>query len=118
MKKLLAVIFICTSTLALAHDAKYPVGSKMHDWFMKLHNGNGSPCCADADGNVVMDADWDTKDGHYRVRLDGNWVDVPDEAVIKEPNLYGPTMVWPLHSYGYLSPSSFSIRCFLPGSGM
>ena len=38
-------------------------------------------------------------------------VDVPDEAVITEPNRIGRTMVWPIR--GYLG---LSIRCFMPGS--
>ena len=39
------------------------------------------------------------------------WVEVPDEAVITEPNKAGRTMVWPV--YG---PEGVSIRCFMPGS--
>ena len=49
--------------------------------------------------------------GHYRVRIDGAWIDVPDEAVITEPNRIGRTMVWPIR--GYLG---ISVRCFMPGS--
>ena len=48
---------------------------------------------------------------HYRVRIDGAWIDVPDEAVITEPNRIGRTMVWPIR--GYLG---ISVRCFMPGS--
>jgi hypothetical protein len=45
------------------------------------------------------------------VRVDNEWVDVPDDAVITEPNLVGRTMVWPVkRSLG------ISIRCFMPGS--
>jgi len=45
------------------------------------------------------------------VRIDGAWLDVPDEAVITEPNRIGRTMVWPIR--GYLG---VTIRCFMPGS--
>ena len=69
------------------------------------------PCCSDADGSVVSDVDWESKDGHYRVRLEGQWIDVPDDAVITVPNRAGRTMVWPVK--GALG---ISIRCFLPGS--
>jgi hypothetical protein len=79
-------------------------------WFEGLKSGRG-PCCSDADGTAVTDVDWQSHGGHYRVRLDGEWVDVPDEAVITEPNRIGRTMVWPLR--GYLG---LTIRCFLPGS--
>ena len=64
-----------------------------------------------ADGTVVADPDWDSKEGHYRVRLDNKWVDVPDDAVITEPNRAGRTMVWPV-GIG----TDVSIRCFMPGS--
>jgi hypothetical protein len=91
--------------------------SAIHDWFEHLASGKGL-CCSYADGYVVTDADWETQDSHYRVRVpkavDSNemvWVDVPDEAVITEPNKAGRTMVWPL--YGN---EGVSIRCFMPGS--
>jgi hypothetical protein len=70
---------------------------EMKAWFDALKSERG-PCCSDADGTVVSDVDWDTKDGHYRVRLDGEWIDVPDDALITEPNRAGRTMVWPMPS--------------------
>jgi hypothetical protein len=90
-------------------DGRY-AGSPLKPWFDSLKSGKG-PCCSDADGSAVSDVDWESKDGHYRVRLDGEWIDVPNEAVITEPNRIGRTMVWPLR--GYLG---VSIRCFMPGS--
>jgi len=50
-------------------------------------------CCSFADGQTVADPDWESKDGHYRVRIDNNWIDVPDDALITEPNRLGRTMV-------------------------
>lgn len=91
-------------------------------WFDGLRSGKG-PCCSDADGSALSDSDWDSKDGHYRVRLprygsglEGQpqelvWVDVPEDAVISEPNRVGRTMVWPI--YGYMG---VTVRCFMPGS--
>lgn len=91
--------------------------SALHDWFEHLASGKGL-CCSYADGYVVIDADWETRDGHYRVHVpkaadsgEMVWIDVPDESVITEPNKAGRTMVWPL--YGY---DGVSIRCFMPGS--
>ena len=67
--------------------------------------------------------DWDTKDGHYRVYFHGlvirgtaipdGWVFVPDDAVLKEPNRYGPAVVWPYIIFN----NDVGIRCFLPGAG-
>jgi hypothetical protein len=83
---------------------------EMRAWFEGLRSGKG-PCCSDADGSLVSDVDWETHDGHYRVRIDGQWIDVPDDAVITEPNRIGRAMVWPIH--GYLG---LTVRCFMPGS--
>jgi hypothetical protein len=79
-------------------------------WFESLKSGKG-PCCSDADGTAISDADWESRGGRYRVRIEGEWVDVPEEAVITEPNRVGRTMVWPIR--GYLG---LTIRCFMPGS--
>ena len=43
----------------------------------------------------------------YRVRVDNEWVDVPDDAIITEPNRYGRTMIWP-------TKARDSIPCFMP----
>lgn len=90
-------------------DGRYS-NSPLKPWFDSLRSGLG-PCCSVADGITVDDPDWESKDGHYRVRLDGQWITVPDEAVITEPNRAGRTIVWPIRT-----ASGTLIRCFLPGS--
>jgi len=108
---MLLVAIAAPSSRARDVDGHYAAQNpELHQWFEGLRSGKG-PCCSDADGSAVSDVDWDTKAGHYRVRIDGDWVDVPDEAVITEPNRIGRTMVWPIR--GYLG---VSIRCFMPGS--
>lgn len=94
-----------------AHDDGRYANSPLKAWFDSLHSKSGGPCCSNADGIAISDVDWDTKDGHYRVRLDGEWVDVPRDAVITEPNRAGRTMVWPYYVQGHAL-----IRCFLPGT--
>jgi len=47
----------------------------------------------------LADVDWESKGGHYRVRIDGEWIECPTKAVITEPNRVGRTMVWPLRGY-------------------
>jgi hypothetical protein len=92
-------------------DGRY-AGSPLKPWFDHLSSKRGL-CCSDADGTALSDVDWETKDGHYRVRLNDTWIDVPDDAVITEPNRAGRTMVWPEVYYnGMLTV----IRCFMPGS--
>src|SRR3977135_1188907 len=80
------------------------------EWFVRRAMGKGL-CCSMADGESVADPDWESKDGHYRVRLENNWIDVPDDALITEPNRAGRTMVWPMRFNGEIS-----IRCVMPGS--
>jgi hypothetical protein len=91
------------------------VNSPLHSWFEGLHSGKGL-CCSDADGTALSDVDWETKEGHYRVRIEGQWWDVPDEAVITEPNRAGRTMVWPVYYRVVNSPLRIEIRCFMPGT--
>ena len=79
-------------------------------WFDSLRSGRG-PCCSDADGSAVSDVDWESKNGLYRVRIEGEWVSVPEDAVITTPNRVGRTMVWPIYLDGHPV-----VRCFMPGS--
>jgi hypothetical protein len=103
----IVLIFLLLCSPALAHDASRP---DLNHWFDHLTSGRGL-CCSFADGVAVSDVDWESKDGHYRVRLENNWIDVPDNAVITEPNRVGRTMVWRLRVDGKIF-----IRCFMPGS--
>jgi len=97
-------------------DGRYK-DAPLHEWLNHLASQRGL-CCSFADGYVVEDADWASAKGHYKVRVpraasseEMIWVEVPDEAVITEPNKAGRTMVWP--TYGL---DSVAIRCFVPGS--
>ena len=111
MLRILAALAIAL-TPAFAHDASHP---ELNEWFNHLSSGKG-PCCSNADGTALSDVDWEIKDGHYRVRLEDKWWDVPDEAVIKEPNRAGRTMVWPIYYRSSGAPDRIEIRCFMPGS--
>ncbi len=106
-----AVIVVVSSIGAVrARDDGRYTNSPLKPWFDSLKSSKGL-CCSVADGLAVADPDWESKDGRYRVRLEGAWVDVPDDAVITEPNRFGRTMVWP--TTGSLGTS---IRCFMPGT--
>ncbi len=67
----IVLIFLLLCTPALAHDASRP---ELNDWFNRLASGRGL-CCSFADGFAVSDVDWESKDGHYRVRLENTWID-------------------------------------------
>lgn len=111
---IVALGWLCMAYLpfALARDldGRY-AQSELKGWFDGLKSKGGSLCCSDADGRNVKDVDWDTQDGHYRVRLDGTWIVVPDAAVIDVPNRAGIAIVWPV-----FDGVSIKIRCFIPGT--
>lgn len=127
----MGALFLVMALLALgAHQAlaRDPDGryarAPLHDWFDSLRSGKG-PCCSDADGTAVPDTDWESVNDpakpnvHYRVHIPDRatpgdplvWVDVPDNAVLTEPNKDGRTIVWPFQGYG-----GVQIRCFILGS--
>ena len=95
---------------ALAHDPSHP---ELNGWFDKLASGRGL-CCSLTDGVTVADPDWESRDGRYRVRLYGEWIDVPDDALITEPNRVGRTMVWPMLLNG--RPGYPKHKCPLTGA--
>ena len=105
----LFVLVLASIPHAHAHDHNRP---DLDGWFTGLRSKAKAPCCDGSEALRIDDVDWESKDGHYRVRLEGEWVDVPDTAVIEGPNRAGPTMVWPWRVDGKLD----HVRCFLPGS--
>jgi hypothetical protein len=112
----LLVLTLCTGLFVPNHSFARDDGrftdTPLRQWFDQLASARGL-CCSFADGVSIQDVDWDTRDGRYRVRLHGLWFVVPDAALVKEPNRFGPAVVWP-----YLDTNGATqIRCFLPGAG-
>jgi hypothetical protein len=102
---------LVSNQLNARDDGRF-ANSPLKPWFDRLASGKGL-CCSFADGFSVQDVDWDTQDGQYRVRIYGQWFVVPDDAVVAEPNRFGPAVVWPYNDrYG-----NTQIRCFMPGAG-
>jgi hypothetical protein len=98
---------------AHAYDHGHP---ELNKWFESLKSGKGL-CCDGKDAVHVADPDWETKNGHYRVRLDVSsetgkvdmeWIDVPDEAVI--PSRTFPATRWCGRS-GAISALSSAASC-------
>ena len=109
-----AVLGITLAAIATAQsrnvDGRY-IDSPLKDWFERLESEKGL-CCSFADGEVIEDFDWDISNGRYRVHLEGKWIVVPDEAIVRQPNRFGPAMVWP---YPGLDGETM-ILCFMPGT--
>src|SRR5260370_8263787 len=97
----LAVLAFCLTLLVpgqlRARDDGRFANSPLKPWFDRLASGKGL-CCSFADGVSVQDVDWDAQDGHYRVRIDGQWVVVPDVAFVTDPNRFGPPLLCPYHA--------------------
>jgi len=109
----LCTIAFLPTTLSAHDDGHFAASDPaLHAWFDKLASGKGL-CCSFADGVSVTDVDWDTQKGSYRVRINGQWLVVPDAAIVTEPNKFGPAVVWPYQDYN----GATQIRCFLPGTG-
>ena len=116
-----AAAFLILTTVSYAHDHSRP---DLKSWYQAQHNQQGAPCCDGEDAVHIADPDWDTscddKGCHYRVRLDGEWIDVPDTAVVLGPNKSGVALVWPIRyglGTGGDNKHTYAIRCFMPGAG-
>ena len=109
---LVVALLVGLNDSAFARDDGRYANELLKNWFDNLTSSNGK-CCSFADGFSVSDVDWDTEEGHYRVLLHGEWVNVPNSSVVTEPNRYGPAVVWPYMD----SNGTIYIRCFLPGAG-
>lgn len=110
LASLVALLLLAAVHCARAHDHARPA---LDSWYPTLRSPAGSPCC---DGPAVdavhlSDVDWESNAGRYRVRIDGQWIDVPPGAVLDVPNRDGRTLVWPGWSDG-----KRSVRCFMPGA--
>lgn len=93
-------------------DGRYAQSDQgIKEWIRGLKNSKGEGCCDTADG-FPAEVQYDTASGHYRVRIDGVWLIVPDHAVITSPNKLGYAVVWYTHVDG--KPK---INCFIPGGG-
>jgi hypothetical protein len=79
----------------------------VREWFKSLKSPLGVPCCDTSDGTRLEDVDWRQDDGGYSVRIDGEWVRVPKEAVVDQLNRVGFAIIW---RWGG------KLQCFLPGT--
>ena len=113
---------VCLVTLALGlalvgaqarDNGQYAnVDPAIKNWINGLKDAAGTSCCSTADGYQPEEVVWDADTKGYWVHWQGKRLQVPDSAVIKEPNRLGYPVVW----IGYNGGEPF-VRCFLPGGG-
>lgn len=86
----------------------------MQRWFKDQRNPvNHGLCCDEKDGEEVEE---ETRDGEYWVRSQksgGQWIRVPPEYVILEPNKWGQPIAWFRYENGIPW-----VYCFIPGGGV
>lgn len=108
MAAVIAGALVCPLVSCVVHardDGRY-ANNPLKKWFDSLRSGKGF-CCSDADGK---ETEYDIRGKHYWVPVNGTWTQVPDEAVITEPNKFGRSMLW--------LRADQNIQCFIPGSGL
>lgn len=83
----------------------------------------GQVCCDEADGGQAQE---EIRNGRYWVSFcivgdskagtcarSSGWIEVPDDVIIRGPNLAGHPVVW-----SYFENGVAKIRCFAPGAGI
>lgn len=107
-----ALVIMFFGTPAVAHDNGQfgDVPPQVREWFHNVRSAKGIPCCDIADGHRT---DFDMRQNLYWVPINGNWMPVPPDAVLKDAgNPTGGAIVW----YGVYG-GQVIIRCFVPGGG-
>lgn len=110
---MIALLGTSISASAFDSEAYEGVDPKIRDWFKSVRSPHGVPCCDIADGHRTA---YDMRpDNHYWVPIEGEWRQVPDEAVVYNAgNPVGEAIVW----YVKQGSDSVYIRCFVPGGGV
>lgn len=106
-------LLLCAAISQAEDGGQYRQAPKaIKTWIEHLSDRSGYRCCDTADA-AVPDA-WKIGQKHYRVKIYGMWLIVPDAAVVKGRNRLGHAMVW-LENTGDAVEASLAVRCFLPG---
>ena len=120
------IVFMAVSALSFAlapagwtadHGQLGPTSPEVKAWAGTLENKLKEGCCSTADGWKPEEVEYDMKGNKYRVKIDGEWYEVPSDAVVDVPNRFGFAVVWYYRSWLNGTKPSVSIRCFIPGAG-
>ena len=83
----ITLLTLSHSAQAADHGQLGPTSPEIKAWANSLDNTLGEVCCSTADGWKPEEVEYEMKDNKYRVKIDGEWYDVPPYAVIKRPNI-------------------------------
>lgn len=82
---------------------------QIRSWFKSVIAPNGVPCCDESDGHRTA---YDMRDGAFWVPIEGEWMRVPERAIIREAgNPVGEAVVWWVRHRGEII-----ISCFVPAA--
>ena len=105
----LASMGITASLHAVDRGQFENISPQVRAWFKSVIAPNGVPCCDVSDGHRT---EYDVRDGAYWVPIEGEWMRVPDTAVIRDAgNPIGDAVVWYVRHRG-----AIIISCFVPSS--
>jgi hypothetical protein len=109
-------LLACLSALATAafafDNGQYEnVPADIRAWFKSVMAPNGVPCCDISDGHRTT---YDFHESAYWVPIEGQWMVVPERAVIRDRgNPVGEAVVWYVRHRG-----SIIISCFVPADAV
>ena len=87
------------------------VPADIRAWFKSVVAPNGVPCCDISDGHRT---EYDVRQGAYWVPIEGEWMAVPERAVIRDRgNPVGQAVVWYVRHGG-----AIIISCFVPADAV
>src|SRR5258708_22909727 len=116
----IALLVLVASPVIARDNGQYAqVDPKVREWFRnQLSPKTGGNCCNEADG---VYAEEDVRGEHYWTRFpqsNGEWMQVPDDVVIKDPNRNGAPVVWWYFERNPVSRErELKIRCYAVGGG-
>jgi hypothetical protein len=108
---LMCVLMLARAASAFDHGQFDNVPPDIRAWFKSVIAPNGVPCCDISDGHRTT---YDFHDGSYWVPIEGQWMAVPERAIIRDRgNPIGEAVVWYVHHRG-----SIIISCFVPADAV
>ena len=108
---LIAVAALTTTARAVDRGQFDDVPDDVRAWFKSVISPSGVPCCDISDGHRTA---YETREGNYWVPIEGAWMQVPTQAVIRDRgNPVGEAVVWYVHHRGRIV-----ISCFVPADAV
>jgi|SRR5882672_931266 len=116
MKTRLALLLcLCTTPVWSVDSGQYEnVDPGIRNWFKGVKSPHGIPCCDISDGHYTSWRKSEVKGYEYEVLIEGKWLVVPEEAIIRQhDNPTGSSVIWYGIQRGLNLEKTYLIRCFI-----